>query len=349
MINPPKILLAALICATVLLNACDSQPPLHQRQFLGFGTIIHIDISGVDEATAAQAFDLLETDFAYMTRTWSPWQQGATRRTNDLISTTQWFSVAPSVLPLINKSMHIMEQSGGLFDPTMANLIELWGFHQELDLDRKPPLHDDIQAWLRTRPSADNVQHNGILLRSTNPNLAFAFGAIAKGYGLDKSIQQLRTLGINNAIVNAGGDLRAIGDRGNRPWRIGIRHPRAPGVLASIEINGDESIFTSGDYERAFEYQGKHYHHILDPRTGYPAEGVTSVTVIHNEGAVADAAATALFVAGPQHWHALAKALNIRFVMLIESDGTVHMNPAMAERIQFEVSPSPPIRLSEPL
>ena len=144
---------------------------------------------------------------------------------------------------------------------------------------------------------------DGIHLSSTNPTVQLDFGAFGKGYGIDLAIEKLRKMGIENAIVNAGGDLRAIGSRSGTPWRIAIRRPSGAGVLGVIKTDSDESIFTSGDYERNFVWQGVRYHHIIDPRTGYPAKGVSSVTVIHTDATTADAAATALFVAGMKDWH----------------------------------------------
>jgi len=155
------------------------------------------------------------------------------------------------------------------------------------------------------------------------------------------AIQTLQELGIDNAIINAGGDLRAIGKRDNHNWTVGIRHPREKGIIASIEINQDESVFTSGDYERFFEYKKKRYHHIIDPRTGYPAEDVISVTVIHPNATVADAAATALFIAGPQQWHAIARSMGIKLVMMIDDKRNIYMNPAMAQRLMFEPNYGP--------
>ena len=100
-------------------------------------------------------------------------------------------------------------------------------------------------------------------------------------------------------------------------------------------------MFTSGNYERYFEYNGIRYHHILDPRTGYPARGSLSVTVVNNDAATADAAATALFVAGPEGWREVARNMGIKEVMLIDENMTVYMTPAMAARVQFTVEPKP--------
>ena len=118
--------------------------------------------------------------------------------------------------------------------------------------------------------------------------------------------------------------------------------------MASIELAGDASVFTSGDYERFFEVDGKRYHHIIDPRSGWPANKTTSVTVIHDNAAMADAASTALFVAGPDDWIEIARNMHIELVMLIDTDGIIHMTPAMQSRISLEPDTDAEIRLSKP-
>jgi len=136
-------------------------------------------------------------------------------------------------------------------------------------------------------------------------------------------------------VINAGGDLSVIGQHKDRAWNIGIRDPRANKILASVEVKNDESVFTSGDYERLYFYRGKRYHHILDPRTGYPTQDARSVTVIHADAGLADAAATALFVAGSKHWQKTAKKMGLKYVMLIDANGDIHITPAMQLRIKF--------------
>ena len=100
-------------------------------------------------------------------------------------------------------------------------------------------------------------------------------------------------------------------------------------------------MYTSGDYERYFDYGGKRYQHIIDPRSGYPAEGAMSATVIYPGGGVGGGASTALMVAGPQGWREVVRGMQLKYAMLIASDRTVYMTPAMAKRIHFEVEPAP--------
>lgn len=311
----------------------------YQEEFLAFGTLVSVTLHGVDRALADKAIASVREDLNYMHDAWHPWQPGPLGRVNQLLPLQGRFSMAPSLHPVIVQSIELSRQSGGLFNPAIGELVKLWGFSQDEPPSGPPPDARAIAELVARQPSMDDLIVDGITLQATNPALQLDFGAFAKGYGVDRVIEHLRELGVKNAIVNAGGDLRAIGAKGVRPWRIGIRHPRGQGVLASVEVSGDESVFTSGDYERFYEYEGKRYHHIIDPRTGYPARGVVSVTVVHRSAAVADAAATALFVAGPEDWKAVAEAMGVTQVMLVDEAGQVHMSPAMAARIHFETQP----------
>jgi thiamine biosynthesis lipoprotein len=150
-------------------------------------------------------------------------------------------------------------------------------------------------------------------------------------------------MGVTDAVVNAGGEVHAYGRHGDRPWRIGIRDPRGPGVIAYVDIVGEESVVTSGDYEHYFEYQGRRYCHIIDPRTGYPAEGVRSVTVIHPSAGVGEAACKAFFLAKPKEWALLRQHMSVEQVMMIDDEGVVHLTPALAKRLHFVLQPPPKI------
>lgn len=344
--RPDVLALAALLA--VLLTGCGAQTPVYTTRFLAFGTLIDLSIVGVERTRAEQASDLIERDFDYMQQAWHAWEPGPLGRVNRLIADRQTFAAPPSILPLIHKSMELADQSGDRFNPAIGHLVDLWGFHTDAPECRPPPERTRIERLVAAAPRMDNLHLEGMLLSSDNPAVKLDFGAIGKGYGIDLAMTHLRELGISNAMLNAGGDLRAVGDRSGQPWRVAIRNPEG-GVLGVILVSGDESLFSSGDYNRNFIYEGKTYHHIIDPRTGYPAEGTRSVTVAHTDATTADAAATALFVAGPDHWHEVAQRMGVRFVLLVDSEGTLHMNPAMAERFEpvdedVEILLSPPLR-----
>jgi thiamine biosynthesis lipoprotein len=339
----------AYLLFLILVVGCTPQPKEFTHTILQFDTLINVTLYDVDEKLAAQAFADLDRDFAQYHQSWTPYAPSALTRINQLIPTGKTFSVAPSVLPLITQSIPLAEQTGNLYNPAIGKLIKLWQFHRHDDPDIKPPDAEKIAQLVKAKPQLDNLQLDGIRMRSDNPQVELNFGAFAKGYAVDISIQHLREMGINNAIFAVAGDVKSLGRHGDRGWRVGIKHPRQDDVIASIDMQGEEGISTSGDYERYFFYQGKRYHHILDPRTGYPAQGTQAVTVLHQNSAMADVAATALFVAGPRNWFELAKKLQLKYVMFIDENGRVEVTPELMKRLVFLHPDKTTIQVTAPL
>jgi len=333
----------------LMLPSCGRSPGVYYEQFLGFGTLIEVKVWGIDEKAGQQAVAAIADDVKYMHETWHAWNPSSLSRVNQLLPTQEKFSIGPSVIPLIKRASELADKSGNRFNPAIGQLIRLWGFASDDMPKGPPPSKDAIQKLLAQKPTMQDVVLDGVQLKTNNPAVQLDFGGFAKGYAVDMAIEHLKELGITNAIVNAGGDLRAIGKHGDRAWRVGIRNPRGEGVLASVDIQGDESVFTSGDYERYYEYQGKRYHHIIDPHSGYPKQGVTSVTVFDSQADRADAAATAIFVAGVDEWYEVAKAMGVGGVMLVAGDGSIYMTPNLKDRIYFDVKPAPDVIYSEPL
>ena len=345
-----KPLLFPLILLAGLLAACTSKPQEHHEQLLVFGTLVDVKLWGVEEKAAQQATAQIAEDFEFMHETWHAWHPGTLGRINQMLASGETFAGAPSVLPLIKRGAELSEASGGLMNPAIGKLIALWGFASDDPPHGPPPDDTAIQALLDQHPSMKDIAVDGINLRGTNPSVKLDFGAFAKGYAADRALERLREMGIHNAVVNAGGNLCAIGRHGDRPWRVGIRHPREPGILAWVEVEGDnECIITSGDYERYFDYEGVRYDHIIDPRTGRPTQGVASVTVFADQGDLGDAASTALAVAGPDDWLPVARHMGVKGVLLVGTDGKIYMTPNLKTRIHFEADPPPPVIISEPL
>jgi thiamine biosynthesis lipoprotein len=131
-------------------------------------------------------------------------------------------------------------------------------------------------------------------------------------------------------MVNAGGDVRVIGNRSGRPWRIPVPRASGSGVIGILDVSGDASLVTASSQRRNFRYRGTVYHSVLDPRTGHPATGASSATVLHEGDALtAAAAATALMIAGPEEWPLVAERMGIRYALVIDADGRLHMTPEM--------------------
>jgi len=196
-----------------------------------------------------------------------------------------------------------------------------------------------IMEELPKQQTGGKESFNGIFkIESKNPAVKLDFGAFAKGYAVDQAIKTIRQAGFNHAMINAGGDIKVIGKKAEKSWNIGIRNPFYQQqtdfpVIASIELNNNESIMTSGDYERFFIHQGKRYHHIIDPRNGYPADSFHSVTIVHSNAALADAAATALFIAGPKEWKKIAQKMGIELVMLMTQSGELIITSKLKPRL----------------
>jgi thiamine biosynthesis lipoprotein len=342
---PQVRLRAALILLTLLLlTACQPAPEIYHDRMLAFGTLVDISLYGVtpDQGRAASA--RLQQQFQAQHQAWNPWQPGPLATVNAALAAGRGVAVDAQLAHLIERGQALAALSGDRFNPAIGGLIDLWGFNRaDSAMPAAAPDPQALTQALAQRPQMLDISLDGLRISSRNPAVQLDFGAFAKGYAVDLALDTLREMGIENALINAGGDLRTSGRPGARRWRIGISNPREAGVLASLEVDGGESVFTSGDYERFFEHDGRRYHHILDPATGYPAGGVRSVTIVHQDAVTADAAATALFVAGPEAWPEVARAMGVNDVMLIDEQGRAHMTPTMAERIRFERQPAPPI------
>ena len=329
---PALLILACLLAAA----ACKPHPQVYQAQFFVFGTVLDVSIQGVDKSVANRAFRELQQDFQAMHRDWHVWQPGLLTTVNEAFADSRTAPADPAIVAMIRRSQEMERASGGRFNPAIGALVGLWGFHtSDYPIEGPPPSREAIEALVEQRPSSLDIRIDGVNLSSSNPAVQLDFGGIAKGYAVDRACAKLRSLGIEDAVVNAGGDLRAIGDHGDRPWRIGIRDPGGGGVIGSLQTGPDEAIFTSGNYERYREDATERYPHILDPRTGWPVGGLSSATVIAPEGVLADAAATALVVAGPGDWAEVARSLGLGQVLLVDDAGTVFMTPAMSKRVEL--------------
>jgi thiamine biosynthesis lipoprotein len=190
----------------------------------------------------------------------------------------------------------------------------------------------ELAPWVQARPSLTQLELQGQTVRSRNPRLQLDFGGYAKGVALDWALDRLQLAGINDALLNLGGNLVAMGQPAGRPWRVGVRDPHGPGLVAQIETRGREAVVTSGSYERFRLLDGERFTHVLDPRRGAPASELVSVTVVHPSAALADAAATALLVAGRESWPRVAQQMGVDAVLAIDRQGRQASTPGWRAR-----------------
>ena len=234
-------------------------------------------------------------------------------------------AVGNDVLDLTKNSLKWAKRSGGAFDPTGGPLFELWGRARK---EGKLPSVEAIEK-ARKLVGFNNVAIAGETIRLKRPGMKLGFGGLGKGFAADRAAKLLRAGKIESFIIDAGGDLLVEGKRGNRPWNVGVRHPRRRSLLATFGSTNC-AIATSGDYEQFVAIDGTRYSHIIDPRSGRPAVGLVSVTVIAERGADADALATAIFVLGADAGLKLVEASPGVEALVVEHDNRVRTSSGLA-------------------
>ncbi len=312
---------------------------LHGRELYVFGTLVNLGVEG-PEGQAQAALDEIEREFQRMNRDWHAWKPGALSRLNAALAEGRSMPPGADLVALLAGAREAELASGGLFNPASGQLIALWDFHSDAQRRSAPPSAEEVQAVCARAPSMADLVIGAEEVGSVNKAVRIDLGGYAKGAALNWALDHLAARGLHHAVVNLGGNLAIAGRRDGRPWRIGVRNPRGEGAIAALEAEGREAIVTSGTYERYRVWGGRRYAHILDPRSGWPAAHVVSATVIHADGAWADAAATALVVAGPEDWPEVAARMGIAQAMVIDAEGGVGMTPAIAPRLRF-VGPTP--------
>jgi len=245
--------------------------------------------------------------------------------------------VSPDTLDVIEKSVYTAEKSGGTFDPTIGPIVKLWDF-----LNKKKPTEPEIARALPLVNYRDIlIDRTGATVFLKRKGMMIDLGGIAKGYAADLAVESLKKEGIRSGLVSIAGDIRTFGMKtDNSPWTIGIKNPRQTGekdeIIAKIRLH-DKAISTAGDYERFFLLDGRRYHHLLDPKTGYPAALCRSVSVIAEKGVTTDGFDNAVFILGPEKGMKLAKEMGID-AMIIDSSGNIHMTDTIKDKITLETS-----------
>ncbi len=335
-----------LLLVTLCVLAGCGRAPLHKQQSYVFGTLVEITVFGEPEDKARQATDAVLADFDQLHRRLHAWEAGPLDSVNAAIAKGEQRIALPADLaPLLIDAQRLAEQSEGLFNPAIGNLIRLWGFHSET-FEPRMPAPETIDRLVQASPSMADLEFPSrpdsggadSALVSRNPAVRIDLGGYAKGYALDRAAAEFRRRGIHNALINIGGNVMALGSKEGKAWKVGIQHPRQSGAIATLELRDGEAIGTSGDYQRFFELDGKRYCHLIDPRTGWPAQGVQAVTVITRgaqAGVRSDVASKPLFIAGPTDWQRLAARMGITEAVLIDARGGAQPTPAMASRLQW--------------
>ena len=328
-----------LVLLLLVLTSC-AREPLYQSQSYVFGTLVDVSIYGETEPRARELASHVLQDFQGLHNRLHAWQKGS-----DLSNLNLAFAQGDKPVAVSAELVHIIadatllsEQSGGLFNPVIGGLIQQWGFQR----DEFTPVKIDeaaIAKLVAAQPKMSDIVIANNMAYSSNLAVKLDLGGYAKGYALDRAALYLRSQGVKNALINVGGNIIALGQHGDKPWRVGIQHPRKPGPIATLDLPDGWAIGTSGDYQRYFELGGKRYCHIIDPRSGYPAQGTQSVTILvppgEHAGTLSDVASKPIFIAKNSQRAGAARQMGISDVMVIDAQGTIFVSPDMAPRLQW--------------
>jgi len=330
-----KTLCVGLALLPALFAGCQPKGPeiLKRTQFI-MGTLVEITLVAPQNQTSAEAIRGAFQEMQRIEKLMSRRIEGSdVWRVNQHAGSSK-VQVSSDVLSVIGVAQEASRMSDGRFDITVGSLVRLWGTCWK---ENRVPTEQELTAALRLVDYRDleiDADNRTLFLRKKKMELTL--GGIAKGYAVDQAFQYLQDVGFVDLIVNAGGDLRTGGSKFGAPWTVGIQDPRDESKMAAAVKVTESAVATSGDYERYFTKDGVRYHHILDPRTGFPARQCRSVTVLGDELIWADTLATAVFVLGPVEGMALIEKLPGIEVLIIDGEGTVGLSSGMKERITFQ-------------
>jgi len=323
--NPRLSSLLVWLTGGLLIVSCAGCNPdkPHKAQRLLMGTLVEVTAVGPEDK-AKNAVEAALDAVKQVEDLTSFHKQSQLTRVNEAAG-VEPVKVDQQLLALVEKSLEIAARTHGAFDPTIGPLSNLWRFSAgEPHLPDRAAIASalEIVGWEKVR--IDRAKGTVFL---PERGMALDLGGIAKGYALDRAAAAIREAGIRSALVNAGGDIVALGEKEpGKPWRIGIQDPRSPSSIIAVAPVKDGAILTSGDYERFFTEDGKRYHHILDPKTGYPAEGLESVTILTPDARAADGMSLAVFVLGLKEGLRLIESTPGVYGLLVDSQGEIHLS-----------------------
>ncbi|MBN61740.1 MAG: thiamine biosynthesis protein ApbE [Gemmatimonadetes bacterium] len=312
-----RILLAAGGLALVLYFLPPPPPaePVREGRLV-LGTLVTVKLYGDAETVrlpVERAYAALDRVDSLMSRYRD---DGALRRLEQ--SAQKGVQTPAELAAVLARSQRFAALTGGAFDCTVGALSRLWNFPDAL----APPDSAAVDSALAL-VGYEGLQVEGEIVRIGRPGTRLDLGAAAKGYAVDRMVAVFEEAGIAGGLIDAGGDIRYWGAKPDgRPWVFGVQHPRDPKRYIEVDDLGLAAIATSGDYQQYFEWEGARYHHLLDPRTGYPARACASATVWAGTALDADILSTAVFVLGPERGLALVAELEgVEALVFYERDG----------------------------
>lgn len=322
-----SIIVAGLAAGCILKYSRQSHAREYSRQFFAMDTVMSLTAYGErgEEAVEAAVQEVERLDALLST--------GIAESEVSRINASGEGDLSEDTEKILSEGLTIWKQTGGLFDVTIYPLMQLWGF---------PTGNYHVPTKEELKQTMSLVDSSKVILDGNHVTLGekqkMDLGGIAKGYTSNRIMEIFQKYGVTSAMVSLGGNVQTLGKKPDgADWQVGIQNPdNVQGDLLGAVAVQDQAVITSGGYERYFEENGQTYIHILDPRTGCPAEsGLTSVTIVSSNGMLADALSTSLYIMGLDEAEAYWRIYADEFDMiLMTDDGTVYVTEGIRDRFR---------------
>lgn len=336
LLKPGYVIPLAIIAAVIVFIIMQGRNTdiLHSAYRVTLDTSVDLQFAHEDRELASSLEDEVFTEIDRLEKLFSRTIEDSDINLINSFAGEKPAGVNEEVLHVIEKALYYASLSEGYFDPTIAPLIDTWGF---LGQQFRLPNQDEIDSAIAMVDfNLIQVDRNSSTVFLPETGMSIELGGIAKGYILDRALDVLKNAGIAHAFINAGGDIGLIGSKPDgEPWRIGVRHPREDAIIAVFPLS-DGAVVTSGDYQRYFTENGVNYHHLLDPNTGYPARKLVSVTVVADTVLEADALSTAIFIMGPEKGLPLLNSLPGVEGLLITPEFDILLSSGLEDLVELD-------------
>jgi len=289
------------------------------------GTAIHVELWHTDKIIAEKNIQHVFSEMRRIDSAMSPYKQDSELSIVNNKASIHPVKISTELFNLVQKSIGISKLSNGAFDITFSSVGQFYDYRKKIK-----PSKDEIATNLQ-KINYKNIKlnHKDKTIYFTQKGTRIDLGGIAKGHAVDNSIKILQQNGITQAMVSAGGDTRIIGDKGGRPWYVGIRHPRKKGKSAVVLPLSQTAISTSGDYERYFIKDNIRHHHIIKPTTGDSARELRSVSILGTDSTTVDALSTTVFILGLNKGMKLISDLANTEAIIIDNNGRMHYSSGL--------------------
>ena len=338
MLKPQRRFALFVFCLLVLLAAVLFRPGKEKQLFKETRTALHtvvaVTVLSPSPEQAKTAIDAVYEEFHRLGRLLNFYADDSELSLINQNAGIKPVTVSKDTLEIIQAAIFVADQTDGGFDVTVGPLVKLWDFNKKL---RPGPAEiEKMQALVGYKNIIVDPVASTVYLQKTGVKIDL--GGIIKGFAADKAVDILRKNGIEDGIVAVAGDIKTFGKQPDgRPWHVGIQNPRQESdtdqLLATVDLQA-HGISTSGDYQRFFMEDNIRYHHLLDPRTGFPADLCQSVTIIAPTATMSDALATGIFILGPEKGMAALARLAMEGV-IVDRQGKILVTEGIKPSVHF--------------